>query len=189
MKLSLLLALCGAALSAQQLDLSSLDGLAAKAKESSIVDLDEAKLKMAGGFLSGGSKGEDTAKRIAGKLRRVQVRSFEFASDDAYKLSALDGIRKQLQTPGWSRIVEVKEDNEITEVYMYSSGDSSGLAVLTGEPRELTVVNVVGSPDAISEFSKQRGAGGPSKGGAGRKSGSSSSRQATAESSKSVQKE
>ena len=62
--------------------------------------------------------------------------------------SDLDALRNQLKSPGWSRIVGVKskKDGENAEVYLKSeNGGITGLAVIAAEPKELTVVNIVGS--------------------------------------------
>jgi hypothetical protein len=134
----------------QQLDLSTLDKLASKAKESSVVTLDPDKLKFASGFLSGDdAKGEKTKNLIA-SLKGVYVRSFEFAATGAYTQADLDPVRQQLKGPGWSKIIDVKEKDETSEIYFYTAGDKGGMAIISSEPTELTVVNIVGPVDLKS---------------------------------------
>ena len=53
----------------------------------------------------------------------------------------------QLRSGGWSKIVGVtsKKDGDNVEVYLMMQGDQiEGLAVISAEPKEFTVVNIVG---------------------------------------------
>jgi hypothetical protein len=62
----------------------------------------------------------------------------------------IDGIRRQLSAPGWSRIVEARSRKEQTDVDVYlliDGGKARGLAVIASEPREFAIVNIVGSID------------------------------------------
>lgn len=141
----------------QKLDLSSLDGLAARAKKTENVTLDAEKLKLASQFLS---KGEgDDAKQIINRLTGVFVRSFEFDKPATGSFPELQPIRTQLSAPGWSKIVDIKdrEQNEETEVYLFSKdGNMGGLAVISADRNELTVVNVAGAI-GLDELKKLRG--------------------------------
>src|SRR3954447_12778716 len=93
------------AMSGQQLDLSLLDKLAARAKSSVNVTMDEDKLKFASGFLSNDDPKQSTAKSMVGGLKAINVRVFEFESPGQFSVSDLDAIRKQLQSPGWSKMI------------------------------------------------------------------------------------
>jgi hypothetical protein len=129
----------------QQLDLSRLDSLSAKASESANISLDEDKLRMVSGFVDDKDK---TAQGLLSNLKGVHVRSFEFDAAGAYSQSDLDAIRAQLKGPNWIRIVEVKEKDESAEIWFYSDGGKpGGLAVIAAEPKELAVVNIVGPID------------------------------------------
>ncbi|MFN8007340.1 MAG: DUF4252 domain-containing protein, partial [Terriglobia bacterium] len=132
-----------------KLKIDHLDKLAAKASEVSEVNLEGPLLKSATKFLSEGESDEDVKKLVSG-LKGIYVRSFEFEKEGAYSSADLETIRKQLQAPGWLRIVNVQEKGgkESTEVYqMLSDEKIVGLAILTAEPKELTVVNIVGPVD------------------------------------------
>ena len=132
----------------QQLDLSVLDKLAARASESSTVTLDESKLKLASQFLSSEDPAQGKAKDLVSGLRAIFVRAFEFDKDGQYSQADLDPIRKQLTAPGWSNIVNVKERDESAEVWMFSKdGKLDGITVIAAESNELAVVNIVGPVD------------------------------------------
>jgi hypothetical protein len=122
--------------------------IAARASETVDVNLDGVMLRLAAKFLSDDDVEERGIREMAGKLEGIYVRSYEFDEPNAYDRSVLDGLRSQLG-PEWKRIVTVRsklKDN--VEVYVRPNGDLlSGLVVLSADPRELTIVNIVGSID------------------------------------------
>jgi hypothetical protein len=105
---------------------------------------------MAAGFLDA-SKPEDTAaKEIIGGLKGIYVRSYRFDAAFAYPRAELDTMLKQLATPGWKQLVQVRSRKEQSnvDIYISTSGDKpNGLAIIASEPREFTIVNIVGSID------------------------------------------
>ena len=144
----LVTALAPAAVYAQGplLNLSQLDRLASRAKETVNVSLDQSMLQSASGFFSGQPNTDnDAVKQLIAGLKGVYVRTFEFDRDNAYTASDIESIRAQLKAP-WSRMVSVKEEDESVDVYMWPEGDhSGGMAVLVADKRELVVVNIVGT--------------------------------------------
>src|ERR1041385_9506998 len=128
---------------------SNLDYLTAKASGTVDVNIDEHLIQLTAKFLSSKDPDEATVKQIVNGLKGIYVKSFEFDTESQYSNADLESIRSQLRGPGWSRIVNVtsrKEGN--VEVYLMTSGTRvSGLAVLAFEPKELTVVNIIGPVD------------------------------------------
>ena len=125
----------------QKLELK-LDAVAARAHEKSEVDLDGALLAaMLKNFQSKDVQG------VLPNVTGISVRDYEFAKDGEYSDADLAPLRKQVAgVPGWSRIVNVKEDKETTEIYMYSdAGKPAGFLLINAEPKELTVVHVQGT--------------------------------------------
>ena len=142
-----------ASLAAQDIHLKlNWDKLLPKAVESVDVNLDGAMLQMASKFL--GEKGDEAqAKKLISGLKGVYVRSLKFANAGEYSMSDVDSIRNQLRSPAWSRIVDVRSSNggDNAGVYIKSDGkEIQGLVVVAAEPKELTVVNIVGSIDPES---------------------------------------
>jgi hypothetical protein len=149
--------LLAASVQAQQLDLTSLDKLAAKATEASHVTLDGPKLKLASQFLAGGDESQKSVQTLVSGLRGIFVRTFEFDKQGEYSLADLDPLRKQLATPGWSNIVNVKDRTESAEIWFFTKGDLlDGIAIIAAEPDEVAVVNIVGPID-ITALSKLSG--------------------------------
>ena len=132
-----------------RLELSSLDHLAAKASQSVDVNLDERLMRLAAKAFSDKDADEREIKNLIAGVKGIYVRSFEFDSDGQFTAADVEAIRAQVRAPGWTRIVNVtskKEGN--VEVYLLMAGeDIGGLAVLSSEDRELTVVNIVGPVD------------------------------------------
>jgi hypothetical protein len=160
MKISILLIAALAAMPlAAQLQLNSLDSLAAKAKESAEITLDAATLKMASGFL-GNSKGkdkDDKAEKILSNLKSITVRAYEFAENGQYDPNSLRAIRDQLRGPGWSKTIDVKEEGESFELYSkVEQGKTVGVAMLAAEPKELAVIYIEGPLD-LSELASLGG--------------------------------
>ena len=57
---------------------------------------------------------------------------------------------RQLNAPGWSRIVEArsKKDSTNVDVFVLIDGEKAqGLAIIASEAREFTIVNIVGNID------------------------------------------
>jgi hypothetical protein len=143
-------ALSAALPSRAQLKLDVLDNLAARAKGSVDVSLDANLLRLAGGFLSSKKGDEAQVKELVSKLKGISVRIFEFDKEGLYSQADLKPVRDQLRGPDWSRIVGVQErsDREGVEIYVKTEGgQTAGIAVLAYEPKELTIVTILGQID------------------------------------------
>src|SRR6185295_13811055 len=131
-----------------RIETSQLDALMTKASQTVDVNIDERLIQLTIRVLG---KDPDTQKvaDIVKGLKGIYVKSFEFEKEGEYSDADLESIRSQLRGASWSRIVNIrskKEDN--VEVYLMSSGSLvSGLAVLASDPKEITVVNIIGNVD------------------------------------------
>jgi hypothetical protein len=132
-----------------QLKLSSLDHLAAKASQSIDVNLDGRLIRLASGVFSDDDEDERKIKKLIVGVKGIYVRNFEFESDGQYTAADLETIRTQLRTPGWTRMVNVKskKDGDLEVYLLMNDQQVGGLAVLSSNVRELTVVNIVGPVD------------------------------------------
>jgi len=132
------------------LKLPNFDALSGKARQSVVVTLDSSLLSLAAGFLDSSSPDDAAAKQIISGLTGIYVRSYTFDSDFVYPQSDVDALRRQVSTPSWQHVVEVrnKGDQENVDIYMsVEQGRANGLVVIASEPREFTIVNIVGSID------------------------------------------
>ena len=122
--------------------------MAAKASESTDVTLDGPMLRLAGKFLSSSDADERAAKEMINGLTGIYVRSYEFDHEGEYDKSQADRIRQQLG-PTWKKIVKVaSRTREDVDIYADTRGDAiTGLLIISAEPKEFTVVNIVGPID------------------------------------------
>ncbi len=159
--LSLVLTCAAHAARAQngKLEISTLDHLAAKASETVDVNMDERLLQMTAKFLSGKDHDEAKVKEIIAGLKGIYVKNFSFDHDGDYTAADVEAIRSQLRGPGWTRFIQIRsrKDGDNVEVYVMTVGDQiQSLAIIDFEPRELTVVNIVGPVD-IDKLSQLEG--------------------------------
>src|SRR5687767_8771300 len=134
-----------------RLRLESLERLAPKAAETVNIEIDGFLMRVAGAVLSDKDPEEQAVKEALQGLKGIYVRSYEFKSDGQFSEADLGPIREQLRAPGWARLVDVESrglDFGDAELYLSSAGGRvEGFALLVAGPRELTVINIVGSID------------------------------------------
>jgi len=133
-----------------RLNLPEFAALADKASETVTVTLDSNLLGLAARFLSNDDPEQAKAKKLVSSLSGVYVQHYTFETDYAYPKGDIESVRRQLNAPGWSRIVEArsKKENTNVDVFLLLAGDKvQGLAVIASEPREFTIVNIVGNID------------------------------------------
>jgi hypothetical protein len=132
----------------QTIDLSALDKLANRASEVNTISLDGDNLRTAAQFLSGNNPDVKQARSIVEGLQGIWVRNFAFKDKEEYSTKDLVPVRDQLKTGGWSKVVESREKDETSEIYLRSENQKTiGLAIISQEPKELTVVVISGSID------------------------------------------
>lgn len=133
-----------------RLKMPDLSQLAARSSNTVDISLDGALLGLAARFLDGKDKDERAVKELVASMKGIYVKTFEFDREGGYSTADLDAVRHQLTAPGWSRLVAIgsRRDREQVDVYMWMDGDKpGGLAILATEPREVTIVNIVGPID------------------------------------------
>jgi Domain of unknown function (DUF4252) len=144
-----------------RIQLSTLDHLAAKAKQTIDVNIDERLIRITIKFLKDDDIDEKRVKELVNGVKGIYVKSFEFENDGEFSAADVETIRAQLRGPGWTRLVGVasKKDGNL-EVYLLLVAEKvAGLAVLHTDDRELTVVNIVGPVDLdkLAELDGQLG--------------------------------
>jgi hypothetical protein len=133
-----------------RLDLSNLQKLTDKAAEVNDVTLDGSMLQFGSKFMKDGDSKQAQVKSLLKDLQGIYIKNIEFEHDNEYSAADVEAIRTQLKSPPWVRMVESrsKHGHEIDEIYLAKDGDKViGLAIVLAEPKELTVVNIVGPID------------------------------------------
>jgi hypothetical protein len=142
----------GVPLSAQQFKFN-LEHLESKASNTVDVSLNGSTLQLAARFLDGKDPDEAKVKKLISGLEGIYVKSLEFKAEGAWSQLDLENVRNQLRTPEWSRIVGVKsaEDGETVDVFLRTENKRvTGVALIAAEPKQLTLVNIVGPVDLDS---------------------------------------
>ena len=134
-----------------RVQLETLERLAARADKAVDVSVDAGVFSLARGFLAkpNDPKAREVAEAIKG-LEAVYVRVYEFAKEGEWQDSDIADIRRQVAEPGWSRVVNIwhKAEGRKVEVHLRAAeGKVGGLVVLSTEPKQLVVVNMVGDVD------------------------------------------
>src|SRR5256714_8669626 len=159
---ALLLMLAGAVTAMGQgakLQLDQLDVLANRASETVDVKLDEHLMQTTAKFFSGKDSDDAEIRELIKNVKGIYVKSFSFEKENEYSAAEIESVMSQLRGGGWSKIIGVtsKKDGDNVEVYLLNIGDQiSGLAVVSAEPKEFTIVNVVGPID-LEKLSKLEG--------------------------------
>lgn len=154
-KVWILLAAAIPAIAQQSFDFKTLDKLGAKAKGSTNITLDNNTLKLALNFLG---EGENSLKSLVNNLKGIYVRSYEFDKPGQYNEADLAPLRAYIKSLQWAKIVDTREDNETSEIYILGLPNDKlgGLAIISAEPTEVTVVFISGTMDA-SDVAKLSG--------------------------------
>ena len=130
-----------------KLQLDQLDVLANRAIETVDVKLDEHLMATTAKFFSGKEADDAEIRDLIKNVKGIYVKSFTFEKENEYSVAEVNSVMSQLRGGGWDKIVAVtsKKDGDNVEVYLMSVGDQiAGLAVVSIEAKEFTVVNIVG---------------------------------------------
>ncbi len=150
-RIGLLLLLSAPLVNAQELPWKlNLDKYANEATETVDVTLDKNMLNLAKNFLSEKDPDQREAKEIVSQLNGIYVRSYEFDKPGMYNAADIESFRAQLKAPEWNRIVGVKTKHNNDDAYVYVrqvNGKMTGLAVISAEAREFTLVYIDGPID------------------------------------------
>src|SRR6266853_1477334 len=107
-------------------------------------------LAPAGRFMNGNDPQDAATREILKGLQGIYIRSYTFDKDAAYQQADIDAVRSQLSAPGWSRLVQTRSRKSQANVDIYimvANNQATGLALIASEPRQFTIVNIVGAID------------------------------------------
>jgi len=138
-----------------ELRLPSFAGLKEHATESVDLTLGWMPLHLMGWLMSDADPDTAHVKETIKGLKSVQIRSYQFSADYAYPQADVEQLRAQLAGPGWSPLVQVRgrgdregKGRENVDIYVSLEDKKvKGLVIIACEPREFTIVNIVGTVD------------------------------------------
>lgn len=136
--------------------------LAARASDVTEVTLGKNMLEFAARFMNGKDKDEAATRQLIEGLDGIYVREYEFDKEGQFSKDEVDQLRKYFETSDWSPVVRERErkSGESTDVMVkLVNGESHGLFILESEPKELTIVLILG-PIKMDQLGELGGLGG-----------------------------
>ncbi|MGA2850967.1 MAG: DUF4252 domain-containing protein [Terracidiphilus sp.] len=136
--------------------------LASRASDVTEVTLGKSMLAFASKFMNGKDQDEAATRQLITGLDGIYVRDYEFDKEGQYSMDEIEQLRKYFETSEWSPIVRERErkTGETTDVMVkLVNGESHGMFILTAEPKELTIVLILG-PIKMEDLSKLKGLSG-----------------------------
>ncbi|HUH63820.1 MAG TPA: DUF4252 domain-containing protein [Terracidiphilus sp.] len=121
--------------------------LAARASNVTEVTLGRNMLAFAAKFMDNKDEDEAATRKLIEGLDGVYVREYDFDKEGEYSPDQIEKLRQYFETSEWTPIVRErsKHDGDNTDVMMkIVNGETHGLFVLETEPRELTIVLILG---------------------------------------------
>jgi hypothetical protein len=131
-----------------KLQLPEFGYLSNKAIESVNISVSPWLLRTAAMFIDEGDADGAATKKLLAGIKSVEVRSYRFATDAAYSTADLDAVRRQLEAPGWTRLIQVhgaKNSQDVDMFVLIENNLTQGFVLIASEPREFTIINIVGS--------------------------------------------
>ena len=136
--------------------------LAARASNVTEVTLGKDMLGFAAKFMNGKDQDEATTRRLIENLDGIYVRSYEFDKEGQYSMDEIEKLRQYFETSEWTPIVRERErrTGETTDVLVKMvNGETHGMFILSAEPKELSIVLILG-PVRMEDLGKLSGLGG-----------------------------
>ncbi len=112
------------------------------------ITLDATTLRLGAKFLRGNSEDERAVRDMIKGLQGIYVRSYEFSKEGEYDRGLVARVKSQLG-PTWKPLVTVRsKTKENVNIYADVRGERiAGLVIIAAEPREFTVVSIIGDID------------------------------------------
>ncbi|MGA3335448.1 MAG: DUF4252 domain-containing protein [Terracidiphilus sp.] len=136
--------------------------LAARASNVSEVTLGKGMLGFAASFMDGKDKDQAAVKQLIEGLDGIYVRDYEFDKEGQFYAWQVEQLRKYFETGEWSPLVRDRDTKtgESSDVMVkLVNGQSGGLFVLDVEPKEISIVLILG-PIRMDQLGELKGLSG-----------------------------
>ncbi len=136
--------------------------LAARASNVSEVTLGKNMLDFAARFMDGKDKDQAAAKQLIDGLDGIYVRDYEFDKEGQFSAGQIEQLRKYFETGEWSPLVRDRDTKtgESSDVMVkLVNGQSDGLFILDVEPKEISIVLILG-PIHMDQLGELKGLSG-----------------------------
>jgi hypothetical protein len=122
--------------------------LAARAANVTEVTLNKDMLGFAAKFMDRNDRDQAAVNQLIQGLDGIYVRDYEFDKEGEYSMDDIEKLRQAIETPEWTPMVREREQKgkETTDVLVKQvNGETKGMFVLSAEPRELSIVLILGN--------------------------------------------
>ena len=136
--------------------------LAARASNVTEVTLGKNMLDFAAKIMNGKDDDDAEARKLIEGLEGSYVREYDFDKEGEFSADEVEQLRKYFETSEWSSIVKerARKTGESTDVMVkLVNGESHGMFILDVEPKELTIVLILG-PIHMEDLGKLKGLSG-----------------------------
>jgi hypothetical protein len=136
--------------------------LASRASNVTEVTLGKSMLGFAAKFMNGKDQDEAATRHLIENLDGIYVRDYEFDKEGQYSLDEIEKLRQYFETAEWTPIVRARErrTGETTDVMVKMvNGETHGMFILNAEPKELSIVLILG-PVRMEDLGRLKGLGG-----------------------------
>lgn len=136
--------------------------LAARASDVTEVTLGKNMLAFAAKIMNGKDEDDAEVRHLIEGLDGIYVREYEFEKVGEYSAEEVEQLRKYFETSDWTPMVKSRErkTGESTDVMVkLVNGESHGIFILNAEPKELTIVLILG-PIKMDDLGKLKSIGG-----------------------------
>jgi hypothetical protein len=136
--------------------------LAARASNVTEVTLGKNMLDFAAKIMNGKDDDDVETRKLIEGLDGIYVREYDFDKEGEFSADEVEQLRKYFETSEWSSIVKERQrkTGESTDVMVkLVNGESHGMFILDVEPKELTIVLILG-PVKMEDLGKLKGLSG-----------------------------
>lgn len=136
--------------------------LSSRASDVTEVTLNKSMLAFASRFLHGRDDDDAATRRLIEGLDGIYVRNYEFDKDGQYSPDQIEKLRQAIMTPDWTPVVHEHErrSGETSDILVkVVNGENRGLFICSAEPREISIVLILG-PIRVEDLGKLHGLAG-----------------------------
>lgn len=136
--------------------------LSARASDVTEVTLNKNMLAFAAQFMHGKDDDEAATRHLIEGLDSIYVRDYEFDKEGQFSPDQLEQLRRSFQTPEWSAIVHEQErrSGQSSDILVKMvNGENRGIFILSVEPRDISIVLILG-PIRLDQLASLHGIGG-----------------------------
>jgi hypothetical protein len=130
--------------------------LAARASEATEITLDKKMLSLASRVMDGNDTYDDATRKLIENLDGIYIRNYEFDKEGLFTTEQVEQLRKYFETGEWSSLVRNRDrkTGESSDIMVkLVNGESRGLFIFNVEPKEISMVLVLG-PIQMSDLKK-----------------------------------